>query len=143
MANEVILNPSDKEPVATEEVSAQLTNGAEEIAKALRVRAQQRNYNPTHVQETLDYLSGKTAILAKGLLPAEDHTFLSGVIDNVFGMAHTSARYSNEIEPSERVIRWSVDTIHVTMVVNNLISEEAKAELEQLWPLEEPKTAAD
>lgn len=137
MGNEVILNPSEQEPVSTEEVLARFNSWPAEIAEALRKRAEQRQYDKDEVEATLDYLKGKSEILAQGLLPAADHAFLSGIIEQWFSMAETSARFSNESETSDRVIRRAVDAIHVSMVVNNLISEEAKAELNQRWPVQE------
>lgn len=131
------MNPSEREPITADQVLQKLTGSVIEVEQALLQRAKKRRYPEDEVNETLEYLKSKSELLAEGLLPADDHSFLDSQIDTWFGMALTSAQYANELETSDRVIRRAVDAIHVEMVVNNMISEEVQAEILKRWPAQD------
>src|SRR4051812_22551593 len=126
---ERLVESAETDPVTTQQVQEQLMNGSSQLVAALQERAEKKLYNDVDFRKLVDYLRGKTDLFARGLLPAEDHSALSAQVTEFFNMANVSARYSNHLETSDRVIRYLVDDLQRFMLDGDMLSEEAKTEL--------------
>src|SRR6266404_1562050 len=117
-------NTSEEHPIDGEQIISRLNGYVGEITDSFLKQAQKNDYPDGDVQVAIERMRSKAAILSRGLMPAEDYNFLNSVIENWLGMA-TMVRDSNDVDASMRIMRQTIDAVHVAMVSNGMLSDEA------------------
>lgn len=117
------------EPVSYTQFRDHIGGYAGAIAAAVEQRASEQHYQESQIKSTVDYLKERSGLLRNGLKQDIDYSFLRPEVEHWFDMALAVTRSSNSLETSNSVIHKSLDAIQGLLIVNGVLTDEAKEQL--------------